>query len=90
MMTDTRSSVEQAIEAKIIELARAQGHTGVHSLSPEADIPETGWLDSASLMELVMWYESTFGMEIPQEDFNLDNFGTIRCMADYLERYGKL
>lgn len=90
MMTDTRSSVEQAIESKIVELARAQGHSDARSLEPDTIIPETGWLDSAALMELIMWYESTFGVEIPQEDFNLDNFGTIQCMADYLERCGKL
>ncbi len=90
MMTATRATVEKAIEAKVIELARALGHANARSLHPDEAIPDTGWLDSASLMELMLWYETSYGIEIPQEDLNLENFGTIRAMADYLKRCGKI
>ncbi|MBV8808849.1 MAG: acyl carrier protein [Acidobacteriaceae bacterium] len=84
-MNSTRPEVEKAIYAKIVELARPLGHDA-RSLRPDQQIPATGWLDSASLMELMLWYETTYGLDIPQQDLNLENFGTIHAMADYLER----
>ena len=73
----------------MVELARSLGNDA-RALKPDQMIPQTGWLDSASLMELMFWYESEYDLEIPQEDLNLDNFGTIRAMVNYLERAGKL
>ncbi len=90
MPADPRAAAEKAIEAKVLELAHALGHNGVRSLDPQELIPDIGWLDSASLMELMLWYETTYGLEIPQQDLNLENFGTVRAMADYLEKCGKL
>ena len=88
-MAQTHTEVEKAIHAKIVELARVLGNDA-RSLKADQLIPQTGWLDSASLMELMLWFETQFNLEIPQEDLNLDNFGTIRAMADYLTRAGKL
>jgi D-alanine--poly(phosphoribitol) ligase subunit 2 len=89
-MNKARADVEKAIESKVIELAHALGIEDAHSLSPDEVIAEKGWLDSAALMELVLWFEVSYCGEIPQEDLTRERFGTIRAMADYLERCGKL
>jgi len=88
-MAQTRSEVEQAIHAKIVALARILGNDA-RGLKTDQLIPQTGWIDSASLMELMLWFENEYDLEIPQEDLNLDNFGTIAAMTGYLGRAGKL
>ena len=82
--TDPRS----VIHAKIIELARDLGHR--RTFTPQrSGNPRYGFLDSPGLLELIMFYEQTFGLEIDQEDLTLDNFGTIDSMGAYLEKHGK-
>jgi hypothetical protein len=44
----------------------------------------TGLLDSAALLELVVWYEAEFDLLLTQEEINVDNLGSIDAMADYL------
>ena len=72
------------IRAKVRELARALGHDA-RALSDDAILPQTGLLDSASIIELIVWVETAFDIEIDQGDLSLDNFGSIRQMAEYIE-----
>ena len=80
--TDTKS----VIHAKIVELARELGNDA-RSLRNDQVIPDTGLLDSPALLELILFYEQTFGLDVDQEDLTLDNFGTIDAMAAYLEKH---
>lgn len=80
--TDTKS----VIHAKIVELARELGNDA-RSLRNDQVIPDTGLLDSPALLELILFYEQTFGLEVGQEDLTLDNFGTIDAMAAYLGKH---
>jgi acyl carrier protein len=74
-----------AIQAKVIELAKTLGKRDPRVGFSES-IPDSKLLDSAGLMELMVWYEGRFGLSIPQEDLTLDNFATIDLMAGYAER----
>ena len=80
--TDSKS----VIHAKIVELARELGNDA-RSLRNDQVIPDTGLLDSPALLELILFYEQTFGLEVDQEDLTLDNFGTIDAMAAYLAKH---
>ena len=82
--TDPRS----VIHAKIVELARDLGNDA-RSLRNDQVIPDTGLLDSPAQLELILFYEQTFALDVDQEDLTLDNFGTIDSMAAYLEKRGK-
>ena len=73
------------IKKKIVELARQLGHNAA-ALGFDDEIPASGLLDSPALLELVFWFENEFGVEIEQDDLNLENFGTINAMAGYLQR----
>ena len=78
-------TIQEAIHAKIVQLAKDLGHDA-RSLKDDAVIPDTGLLDSAALMELVVWLETTYSLEIDQDDITLENFGTIRSMIAFLRR----
>ncbi len=80
--------IKQRIHAKIIELAKQLGKNAT-SLRLNDDIPASGLLDSPSLMELIVWCEMTFDIEIDQEALTLDTFGTIDSMAAYIEKRAK-
>lgn len=77
---------KSVIHAKIVELARELGNDA-RSLRNDQVIPDTGLLDSPALLELILFYEQTFGLEVDQEDLTLDNFGTIDAMAAYIEKH---
>ena len=79
------NEVKSAIHAKIVELADELGHNA-RSLTNDQEIPSSGLLDSPALMELIIWFENEYGMEIDQDELTMDNFGTIDSMAAYLER----
>jgi D-alanine--poly(phosphoribitol) ligase subunit 2 len=73
-----------AIRRKVQEIARALGNDP-RGLTDDQILPQTGLLDSASILELIFWVESEFHIEIDQSDLSLENFGTIRRMSDYIE-----
>jgi D-alanine--poly(phosphoribitol) ligase subunit 2 len=77
---------KQAIRAKIIELARQVGKDA-RRIKDDDMIPATGLLDSAGLMELVMWFEMENGLSIEQDQITMENFGTIDAMASYVDRH---
>jgi len=80
-----RGDAARDIRAKVLELARARGVRG-GELRDDEVIPETGLLDSAAIMELIVWYETKFDLEIDQDDLTIENFGTVNAMVDYLSR----
>jgi acyl carrier protein len=74
-----------AIRKKVIDLARRRGKEATDLKNSEV-LPETGLLDSASILELIVWCEMRFDVSIPQEDLTLENFGTIDAMTSFLTR----
>ena len=82
-MTLERDAIKTAIREKVINLANALGEDA-SDISDEDIIPATGALDSAAILELVVWFENTYDFPIKQEDINIDNLGSINVMADFL------
>lgn len=78
-------NARETIHAKVVELARQLGRNA-KNLGYDEEIPKSGLLDSASLMELIMWYEGTYDLCIEQNELTLENFGSIEAMVSYLER----
>ena len=84
----TADGVKKEIQNKIAEIANTLGNDA-RGLKDDDVIPETGLLDSAGIMELIMWYEGRWDLSIAQEDLTIENFGTIDAMAAYLRQAGK-
>jgi D-alanine--poly(phosphoribitol) ligase subunit 2 len=83
MANDSR----QKIHGKIVELAHQLGKDA-SNLRFDEEIPATGLLDSAAIMELILWFEGEYEITVLQDDLTLANFGTIDSMSDYLARTG--
>lgn len=78
-----RDAVKAAIRDKVMALARSLGVTDA-AIDDDDVIPATGLLDSAAVLELVVWYEQTYDFPLKQEEINIDNLGSINAMADFL------
>lgn len=76
-------TIRGAIRTKVIDLARGLNIDA--SAIDDADIiPATGFLDSTAILELVVWYETTYGLSLKQEEINIDNLGSIHAMTEFL------
>ena len=82
-MTLDRDTVKGAIRAKVIELAANLGFDA-SGLQDEDIIPATGLLDSAGILELVVWYENEYDFPLQQDEINIDNLGSVNAMTDFL------
>ncbi len=78
-------TVQRQIHARVVDFARQLGRDASH-LRFDEQIPATGLLDSAAIMELILWFENEYGLTIPQKDLTLANLGSIDAMSAYLER----
>jgi D-alanine--poly(phosphoribitol) ligase subunit 2 len=83
MVNDSR----QQIHAKIVQLAGQLGRDA-RNLRFDEEIPATGLLDSAAIMELILWLEDAYGLTISQADLTIANFGAIDSISAYLTRAG--
>lgn len=54
--------------------------------TPDTDLFAAGGMSSLFAMQLVMFLESTFDVEIDGDDLKLDNFRTINAMAALVRR----
>ena len=78
-----QEEVRSAIRAKVIELARNLG-VDASELRNDEIIPATGYLDSAAILELVVWYENEYDVPLRQDEINIDNLGTVDAMVQFL------
>jgi acyl carrier protein len=54
--------------------------------SVDADLVETGLLDSLALIELLAQLEETFGVSVSTDDLELENFRSIANIAGFVAR----
>ena len=78
-----RDEIKQIIREKIGELARRLDADAA-DLQDDDIIPAAGLLDSAAILELVVWYDETYGIGLSQDEINIDNLGSIEAMADFV------
>lgn len=46
------------------------------------------YVDSVSVIQLVVFIETTFGYTVPPEDITIDHFGTVEQLGAYLRERG--
>ena len=74
----------ERIRTKVQELATQLGRNA-GGISDADILPETGVLDSAAIIELIVWVEGEFGVDIDQEELSLDTFGSIQRMTAFID-----
>ena len=84
-MNLNRDEIKAAVRAKVIDLAKTLG-MDAGDITDDDIIPATGYVDSAAILELMVWYEDKYQMTLAQEEINIDNLGSINAMADFVLR----
>jgi D-alanine--poly(phosphoribitol) ligase subunit 2 len=65
-------------------------HLTVMVDSPEVDLLETGLIDSIGLVELILQLEDRFGVSLPMDALEIDDFRSINKIADLITRLSPL
>jgi D-alanine--poly(phosphoribitol) ligase subunit 2 len=55
-------------------------------LDPEADLLETNILDSFSIVQLAMFIQERFGIELEAEDLTRDNLATLANIVALIDK----
>lgn len=76
------SNVSTLIRDRII--AEFMGGTG--SLSEDTPLVGEEILDSLGIFALLGFIEEKFGVEVDAEDVTMENFATVRAIADLIEK----
>lgn len=82
-MSLDQATIETAIKQKLVEICETLGEDA-SDLTNDELIPASGLIDSAGLLELLMWYEGHFEMPLEPEEITIDNLGSISLMAEYV------
>lgn len=82
-MTLDKESIIAAIKTKVMEIA-ATLDCDASDITADEILPATGAIDSAGLLDLIAWFEATYGLRIATEEFTIDNLGSMEMMANFL------
>lgn len=74
----------KTIEQELLTYITKELAPGNPDLEPETNL--SGVVDSTAVMELVVWIEGKYGFDLEIDDITPDNFGSVRALADYIER----
>jgi D-alanine--poly(phosphoribitol) ligase subunit 2 len=55
--------------------------------SPDIDLLETGLVDSIGLVELILELEERFGVSLPMEDLEIEDFRSVYRISDLIVRF---
>ncbi len=72
------------VEQKVRELIAKQLGVDINQVTPEATFVEDLGADSLDTVELVMAFEETFGVEIPDED--AEKIVKVQDAIDYIKQ----
>jgi len=83
-----QNNIENQIKNKVIELSKESGNNA-SSITSNEIISNGGYLDSAGIIELVLWIENYFKIQINDEDINIENLGSIDSIKAYVLKIKK-
>ncbi|MGC2110635.1 MAG: acyl carrier protein [Candidatus Korobacteraceae bacterium] len=56
------------------------------NITDSADLLESGIIDSLGVLDLVTFLQQEFAVSVDDDDLTPDNFKSIECMAQFVER----
>jgi acyl carrier protein len=81
-MLPDRDTIIAELKARLVSLARGLGRDAA-AIGEDDVIPDADVLDSAGLLEFVVWYDERYGLSLAPEDMTVDNLGSLGLMADF-------
>lgn len=76
-----------SVEEKVNQIVIEQLGVEPSDVTPEASFVDDLGADSLDRVELVMAFEESFGLEIPDED--AEKIVTVQDAVEYIQRYAK-
>jgi acyl carrier protein len=76
-----RSQTVTAISAALVEVV----HHELPDLTEDTRLFEDLQLDSTGILELLMALEENVGIEVDPDSLGMENFNTVRSLADYIQ-----
>ena len=83
-MTGMDDRLADRLYEKVIALSRANG-LALRAFDRDEVLLQSGLLDSATLIEYVVWIENEFDITIEQEELTVENFGSINQIAAFVD-----
>jgi acyl carrier protein len=77
---DRKAALTKYIKSEIMHNSNAR-------LDENEDLLSAGILDSLGILQLVVFINSTFGIEVPDGEVVYENFHSVNAMVDYLQQY---
>ena len=75
-----------SVEPVVRDFLRNELGRDASAIGRDQSLLESGTLDSVSVMQLVAFLETTYGITVPDEDMTPDNFDTIAAITAFVER----
>jgi D-alanine--poly(phosphoribitol) ligase subunit 2 len=75
---------QNQVQKQIIEILSERFETRV--TSDEVDLLESGLVDSVKIVELVLELEQRFGVSLPFEELEIEDFRTVSRLAERISR----
>jgi len=75
---------QDQLQQQIIEIFRDRFETRLGT--DEVDLLEAGIVDSVKIVELVLEIEQRFGVNLPFEELEIDDFRTVPRLAERISR----
>ena len=82
-MNSFTDSIKNLVRNKIIQLADKIDNDA-SDLRDTDIIPETGYLDSAGIIELVVWLEDIFEVVIKDSEITIENLGSLNSIGEFI------
>jgi acyl carrier protein len=77
---------------RLVSGIRSVLHDHLNALveSPEADLLDTGLVDSIGLVELILHLEDRFSISLPMDALEIDDLRSINSIADLITRISSI
>jgi D-alanine--poly(phosphoribitol) ligase subunit 2 len=75
---------QDQLQQQIVEIFSERFETQL--ASNDVDLLETGLVDSVKIVELVLELEQRFGVSLPFEELEIDDFRTVLRLAERISR----
>ncbi|MGD8280176.1 MAG: acyl carrier protein [Gemmatimonadota bacterium] len=83
-MTPDAPTTEAQIASEVTAFLQQSYPDGSVEISEDLRLLEEGVIDSLSLLELVGFIESQFGIFVDDHEVDLEHFGCVRSMAEFV------
>jgi D-alanine--poly(phosphoribitol) ligase subunit 2 len=80
---NTEAELKDKIRSKVVKLATELGRDA-STLQDDDILLARGLLDSAAVLELIVWLEEESKVELDPGDLSLENFGSVSLIVTYL------